>query len=105
MAGATPPRVATRWMYVTPCIAPAPMAGLALTSCSGMLSGPLGATATWVAVTLEPSMLAQVAGGPTYVPTCVPMRFISFASGPTKAHSNWPGMAAWPGIAALARHS
>jgi hypothetical protein len=41
-----------------------PMAGLAFTSCSGMLPSPLGATATCVAVNLEPSLASQVAGGP-----------------------------------------
>ncbi|EWS60544.1 hypothetical protein Y695_04572 [Hydrogenophaga sp. T4] len=45
-------------------MAPMPMAGLAFTSCSGMLPAMAGATANWVAVSLEPSMLSQVAGGP-----------------------------------------
>ena len=41
-----------------------PVAGLAFTSCSGMLPGDAGDTAPWVAVSLEPSLLSQVAGGP-----------------------------------------
>ena len=40
------------------------MAGFAFTSWFGMLPLPLGATATCVAVTLEPSMLSQVAVAP-----------------------------------------
>ena len=34
--------VATRWMKVTPVMAPLPVAGLALTSCSGMLPALAG---------------------------------------------------------------
>jgi hypothetical protein len=45
-------------------MAPMPIAGFAFTSCSGMLPAAAGATATCVAVTLEPSMFSQVAGGP-----------------------------------------
>ena len=41
-----------------------PMAGLAFTSCSGMAPAPAGATASCVAVTLDPSWLSHVAGGP-----------------------------------------
>ena len=58
--GAIPPTVATRWIYVTPCMAPMPMAGLAFTSCSGMLPAGAGLTASCLPVTLEPSLDSQV---------------------------------------------
>ena len=49
---------------MTPVIAPLPMAGLAFTSWNGMLPAAAGATASCVPVIFEPSLAAQVAGGP-----------------------------------------
>lgn len=51
-----------------------PLAGLALTSCSRDVACTGTNACDLVAVTLEPSLFSQVAGGPQYFPMAAPLR-------------------------------